>query len=348
MDKGRLFEQEIQEQPEVLTRFLDRQAKNVVKIADLIRRRDIEHIVIAARGTSDNAAIYGRYALESHYGAVVSLAAPSLFTLYHRPPRLGKALVIGVSQSGQGADVVEVVAQAKQQGALTLGVTNFAESPLAKAADCVILLEAGEERAVAATKTYTAQLMALALLTAALSGDDEYMETLRRVPDVVAEAVALKGMIKQSAERYRYMQSGVTLGRGYNYATAFEAALKLKETCYLAIEPYSTADYRHGPIAVAAEGFPALLIGPSGAVFDDVLACAQELRDKNAELIVFSDREELLSLARLPVRMPAPLPEWLTPIPYIVPCQLFALYLSLARGHDPDQPRGLKKVTVTR
>ena len=341
------FEQEIHEQPAVLARFLEKQAKNVAQIADIIRNRDIAHVVIAARGTSDNAATYGRYILESHCGLVVSLAAPSLFTLYRRPPRLGKALVIGISQSGQAADIIEVVTQAKQQGALTLAITNFGESPLAGVADCVITLQAGAERAVAATKTYTAQLMALALLTATLCGSDEQLDPLRRVPEVVAETLALKDTIRQAAERYRYMQHGVVLGRGYNYATAFEIALKLKETCYLVMEPYSTADFRHGPIAIAGEGFPAFLIGPTGAVFDDVRACAQELLARNAELIAFSDREELLALARVPLRMPASLPEWLSPIPYVVPGQLFALYLAVTRGYNPDQPRGLKKVTVT-
>jgi len=342
------FEREIRQQPEVLARFLERQTGNVARIAEAIRARDIAHIIIAARGTSDNAATYGRYILESHYGAVVSLAAPSLFTLYRRPPRVGKALVVGVSQSGEGTDIIEVVTQAKAQGALTLAITNFGQSPLARIADHVITLEAGEERAVAATKTYTAQLMALALLAATLGGDDGHLAALQQVPDAVAETLKLQDTIREIVERYRYMQACVVLGRGYNYATAFEIALKLKETCYLAVEPYSTADFRHGPIAMIGEGFPAFLIGPGGAVYDDVCALAREMLAKNAELIALSDRDELLSLARTPLHMPASIPEWVSPIPYVVPGQLFALYLSLTRGYDPDRPRGLSKVTLTR
>ena len=161
------------------------------------------------------------------------------------------------------------------------------------------------------------------------------------------QALALESEIKVMVERYRYMRDCVVLGRGYNYATAFEIALKLKETCYLATQPYSTADFRHGPVAMIDEGFPALIMGPSGAVFDDVLRCAQEMVEKKAEIIALSDRDELLSLARSPLRMQGALPEWLTPMPYIVPGQLFALYLSLTRGYNPDQPRGLTKVTLT-
>ncbi len=342
------FEQEILEQPDVLTRLLQRQTGNVQRIAAAIRQRDIQHVVIAARGTSDNAATYGRYVLESHCGVVVSLAAPSLFTLYRRPPRLDSALVIGVSQSGQGQDIIEVISEAKRQGAATLAITNFGDSPLAAVADHVITLEAGVECAVAATKTYTAQLMAFALLATAWEADDEHLGLLQHVPDMVGEALGLKDTIRQAVERYRYMEHGVVLGRGYNYATAFEIALKLKETSYLVIEPYSTADFRHGPIAMAEEGFPAFLIGPTGAVFDDVLAAGNELIAKGAEVIAFSDQDELLALARVPLRMPAPLPEWLSPMPYVVPGQLFALYLALTRGYNPDQPRGLSKVTVTR
>lgn len=342
------FAREIREQPEVLARFLERQAKNVARIAEILRARGLMHVVIAARGTSDNAATYGRYIFESHCGAVVSLAAPSLFTLYRRPPRLRHALVIGISQSGQGTDIIEVVAEGKRQGALTLSLTNHADSPLAEASDFVITLEAGEERAVAATKTYTAQLMALALLAISLQGEGDHLEVLQRVPEMVAETLQLDERIREAVERYRYMQTCVVLGRGYNYATAFEISLKLKETCYLSAEPYSTADFRHGPVAMVGEGFPAFVIGPAGAVFPDVLACAHELAEKGAELIALSDREELLSLARTAFPMAGSIPEWVSPIPYVVPGQLFALYLSITRGYNPDQPRGLRKVTRTR
>ncbi|NLS79976.1 MAG: SIS domain-containing protein [Chloroflexi bacterium] len=341
------LEREIHEQPAVLARFLARQSDNVARIAAAVADADISHIVIAARGTSDNAATYGRYILESMAGTVVSLAAPSLFTLYHRPPRLNRALVIGVSQSGRGLDIVEVLRQSKAQGAMTLAITNFVDSPMAQVADHVIGLEAGEERAVAATKTYTAQLLALASLAAALAKDEARLRELVQVPEWVASALTLQDEIIRAAERYRYMEVCAMLGRGYNYATAFEIALKLKETCYLSTQPYSTADFRHGPIAMISPSFPVFLVGPSGVVYDDVYGCAQELVQRDAELIAISDREPLLALARTPLRMPVAMPEWLSPIAYVVPGQLFALAQAVSRGYNPDQPRGLEKVTLT-
>ena len=339
--------QEIREQPEALARLLDRQARNIQEIATQIGRREISHVIIAARGTSNNAGVYGRYALESLAGLVGSLAAPSLFTLYKRPPRLDKALVVGISQSGQGTDIIQVLSEANAQGALTLALTNYASSPMAEIADLLIPLEAGEEQSVAATKTYTAELLALAALSAALGGEASRRDELQRIPDVVGRVLRMEERIQTAVERYRYMQGCVVLGRGYNYATALEIALKLKETCYLATQPYSTADFRHGPIAMISPGFSALVIGPKGAVFEDVFDCAQELLEKQAELIVLSDQDNLLGLARTPLAMPDGIPEWLTPIPYVVPGQLFALYLSLSRGYNPDQPRGLRKVTRT-
>ena len=341
------LEREIHEQPAVLRRFLARQSENIARIAKAVAAADVSHIVIAARGTSDNAATYGRYILESLAGTVVSLAAPSLFTLYHRPPRLDRALVIGISQSGQGTDILEVLRQAREQGALTMAITNFVDSPLAQMAEHIIALEAGEERSVAATKTYTAQLLAMASLAAALANDEARLRELTQVPDRVAEALTLQDEIIRAAERYRYMEVCALLGRGYNYATAFEIALKLKETCYLSTQPYSTADFRHGPIAMVSPSFPVFLIGPSGAVYDDVHSCAQELLQREAELIVVSDQEPLLVLARTPLRMPAAMPEWLSPIAYVVPGQLFALASAVSRGYNPDQPRGLQKVTLT-
>jgi glucosamine--fructose-6-phosphate aminotransferase (isomerizing) len=341
------LEKEIFEQPAVLEKLAQNQAAHIAGIAEEIRRKNVSHIVLAARGTSDNAATYGRYLLESLAGIVVSLAAPSLFTLYKDPPRLDQSLVIGISQSGESTDIIQVIEEANRQDALTLAITNDGDSPLAESPDHLITLEAGEERSVAATKTYTAELMALAFLTAHLSQNQALLTDLERVPGWVEETLNLCDVIHSVAERYRYMEELVVLGRGYNYATAFETALKLKETCYLGTQPYSTADFRHGPIAVVEGGFPAWIIGTKGPVLDDVLDCAKELVEKNAELIAVSDQPALLDLARTPLKMPSDVPEWVSPIPYVVPGQLFALFLSVTRGYNPDQPRGLHKVTRT-
>jgi glucosamine--fructose-6-phosphate aminotransferase (isomerizing) len=343
-----ILEQEIHQQPDVLARLIEVQGRRVEALAATIRQAGPRFVLIAARGSSDNAAVYGKYLLESLVGLPVALAAPSVVTYYGRMPDVRDALVIGVSQSGKGEDVREVVRQAREQGALTLAITNDPASPLAEAAAHRILLDAGEERSLAATKTFTAQMTAFALLTAALSGRPDLLDELHRLPGWVEHTLRLSTRVPALAERYRYMLYCVTLGRGYNYATAFELALKLKELTYITATPYSSADFRHGPIAQVEAGFPVLLIAPSGRVLDDMLALAHDLHTRQAELIVISDAQAALELARTPLIIPADIPEWLSPVVSVVPGQLFALGLSLAKGYDVDHPRTLTKVTSTR
>jgi len=339
---------EIHEQPEVLLRLLDREAETAARIAATIRARGIRYAVIAARGTSDNAARYAQYLFGAHNRLPVGLATPSLFSVYGQPPWLEDGLVIGISQSGRSPDIVAVLEEGRRQGAPTLAITNDPDSPLAAQADDVILLHAGEERAVAATKTYTAQLAALALLSCALGDDPDRLAALRRVPLAVERVFAGEELIARAVERYRYMETCVVLGRGYNYATAFEIALKLKELNYLIAEPYSSADFMHGPIAVVGSGFPALVIAPSGKMFDTMRDFTLELKSRGAELLIISDRPDLLAEAVTPLPLPEGVPEWLSPVVAVVPGQLFALHLTLTRGHDPDRPLGLRKITLTR
>jgi glucosamine--fructose-6-phosphate aminotransferase (isomerizing) len=338
---------EIHEQPEVLTRLLDRQAETAAQIAAAIRTRDVRYAVIAARGTSDNAARYAQYLFGALNRLPVALATPSLFSIYRTPPQLRDALVLGISQSGQSPDIVAVIEEGRRQGALTVAATNAPDSPLAHATDHILPLDAGEERAVAATKTYTAQLAALALLAVQLAGDGERLASLRSVPEAVKKTLALEEPISMAAQRYAYATECVVLGRGYNYATAFEIALKLKELSYIVAEPYSSADFRHGPVAIVERGFPAVVVTPQGAVYPDTLALAHELAAREAELIVISEQDEALRLARTPLRLPVALPEWLSPFTSVLPGQLLALHITLAKGYDPDHPRGLKKITET-
>jgi glucosamine--fructose-6-phosphate aminotransferase (isomerizing) len=341
---------EIFEQPLVLTRLLESETHGVREIASAVRARRVQYVLIAARGTSDNAARYGQYLLGAQNRLPVGLATPSLFSVYKQSPRLDQGLVVGISQSGRSPDIVAVLAEARQQGAPTLAVTNDPGSPLADEAEFVIPLHAGEEQAVAATKTYTAQLAALAMLSCTLDDDDSRLEALRQVPGMVQQVLDGHEQIAPAVERYRYMESCVVLGRGYNYATAFEIALKLKELTYIVAEPYSSADFRHGPVAIVERGFPAVVVAPQGAVYPDMLALARELAapGRAAELIVISEEDEPLGLARTPLRLPVALPEWLSPFTCVVPGQLLALHVTLAKGYDPDHPRGLKKVTETR
>jgi len=338
---------EIHEQPEVLLRLLDRQTETVARIAAAIRARDVRYAVIAARGTSDNAARYAQYLFGALNRLPVALATPSLFSIYRTPPQLHDALVLGISQSGQSPDIVAVIEEGRRQGALTVAVTNAPDSPLAHAADHVLPLGTGKERSVAATKTYTAQLAALALLAVQLAGDGERLASLRSMPEAVKKTLAMEEPISLAAQRYAYATECVVLGRGYNYATAFEIALKLKELTYVVAEPYSSADFRHGPVAIVERGFPAVVVAPQGAVYPDMLALACELAAREAELIVISEQDEPLRLARTPLRLPVALPEWLSPFTCIVPGQLLALHVTLAKGYDPDHPRGLKKITET-
>ncbi len=340
---------EILEQPTCLERLLSSQKKSVEKIAAVIQAQDIRFAFLAARGTSDNAGRYANYLWGAMNGLPLALATPSLFTYYQQPPKLNNALVVGISQSGQSPDIVSVLQEGKRQGNLTLAITNETDSPLAQSADFVLDIEAGPELAVAATKTYTTELMAIAMLSAALAGEAARWEELEQVASWVSEALRQDEIVRQLAQRYRYMQQCVVLGRGYNYATAFEWALKLKELTYVEAEPYSSADFQHGPVAMVARGFPVMAVLPKGKVFDSMIVLLKHLQtDLLAELVVISNSTEVLSMAQAPFKISAEVPEWLSPLVAIVPAQLFSYHLTLAKGYDADQPRTISKVTETR
>lgn len=338
---------EIHEQPEVLERLLDRQASEVDAAARLVAARRPDWVLLAARGSSDNAGLYAQYVLGARNGLAVAMATPSLFTHYGSPPRLTGALVVAISQSGQSPDIISVLAEARRQGAPTLAITNDPTSTLAAAADLVIATGAGPELAVAATKTYTSQLLAIAMLSAALRGGEGDDEALRRVPMAVRETLEIEAAIAEVARRYAAMTHCVVLGRGFEYATAREWALKLEELTYVVAEPYSTADFRHGPAAMAAPGFPVLAVVPGGAVYRDHLALLTTLVERGVDLVALSDQEEALQLARSPIRLPGLLPEWLRGIATVVAAQLFSYHQAKAMGRDTESPRGLTKVTRT-
>jgi len=342
------LEREIHEQPDVLARLLESQADAIRAVAARVRARGLRTVFLAARGSSDNAGLYAKYVWGVHNGLPIALAAPSLFSVYKRPPVIADSLVVGISQSGQSPDIVGVLEEGRRQGAETLAIVNAPDSPLARAAASVIDISAGDERAVAATKTYTAQLMAVAMFSAALAEDQARWDELSRVPGAVAQVLEGEGAIAAHAERYRFMNHCVVLGRGFNYATAFEWALKLKELSYVVAEPYSSADFQHGPMALLERGFPVLAAAPGGAVFDDTLALLRRMvKERLIELLVLSDRKEALDIAHTPVRLPAGIAEWLTPIVTVVAAQLLCLHLTRAKGLDTESPRGLNKVTLT-
>lgn len=339
---------EILDQPAVLTRLLATRMDDVRRMAQEVARREVDFVLLAARGTSDHAGLYAKYVWGIRNRLPVALAAPSMFSVYQSPPRLKHALVVGISQSGQSPDIVSVVQEGRRQGAATLAITDDLSSPLARAADLVIFTDTGTERSVAATKTYTAQLMAIAMLSVGLRPGGEGQRELELVPDLVRQALRLDSIVEQTAGRYRDMTKCVVLGRGFNYATAHEWSLKLKELAYVIAAPYSSADFLHGPVAMMDRGFPVLAVAPDGATLPDLLPVLKELvLSRDVDLLVISDHPEALALAKAPLTIPAGVPEWLSPFVAIVPAQLFSHHLAVLRGLDVEHPRGLQKVTKT-
>ena len=339
---------EILEQPGALARLLETRAADVRGMADVIRSRKVKCAFLAARGSSDNAGLYAKYLWGSFNRLPVALAAPSLFGAYGTPPAIGDMLVVGISQSGESPDIVNVLEEGRRQGALTLAITNVPSSPLARASELVLDTGAGPELSVAATKTYTSQLLAIAMLSVGLSEDARRAEQLELLPGLVREMFALEAEIELAAARLASIAQCVVLGRGYNYATAYEWALKLKELAQVVAEPYSSADFQHGPVALISDGFPVFAVAPAGAVLPEIVALLSRLVEtRRVDLLAVSNDERVLSLASAGFRLPEALPEWLSPLVAIVPAQLLCYHLARARGFDTEKPRGLEKVTRT-
>jgi glucosamine--fructose-6-phosphate aminotransferase (isomerizing) len=344
---------EIFEQPLVFERLLAESREQIRAVTHAVVERAPKLVVFAARGSSDNAATYAHYLIETHLGLPVSSSAPSVYSLYQRFPRLVDALVIGISQSGQSPDVVGVLAEGQRQGALTVAITNERSSPLAQAADLLIEQRSGQEQSVAATKTYTTQLMALALVVAELSQDAELLAGIDRLPAAARLALELEDATERMAGDLAQHPACLVLARGFNHATAFELALKFKELAYLFAEPYSAADFLHGPMALAERGLPAILLGVRGPAEEGLLELADHLVDAGVGLFPISDDPELLARAASTHSLSlaavlAGVPEPLSPILSVIPGQLLALYLAQRRrGGDLDRPRGLSKITRT-
>jgi len=342
-----ILQQEIFQQPVVVKELLEKEEKNIWTIAKSLEGK-FQYIVIAARGTSDNAGVYSQYLFGYFNHLQVGLATPSLYTYYQSPPNLKGALVIGISQSGQSPDINAVIEEAKRQGCPTLALVNDETSPLARTCDAMIPLHAQPEQAVAATKSYTSALVGLAALSCAISNDETRFQQVLELPQILEETLSLGTEIQTRAERYRYMQHCAVIGRGFSYTTAFEVALKIKELSSVIAEPYSSADFRHGPIATATPGFPVILIAPKGIIQEDILALHTELRRRKVEEIIISNDAKLLDEAQTPLPIPNSVPEWLSPVASVIPGQLFAMNLALVKGMNVDQPVGLTKVTSTR
>jgi glucosamine--fructose-6-phosphate aminotransferase (isomerizing) len=334
--------EEIREQPEVIARTLEVNIDAAILVATLAN--SCTHAVIAGRGTSDNAGRYAQYVWGTRNGLSVGLTTPSLFSVYDRPPRLDGALVVGVSQSGQSPDIVSVLEEGRSQGRPTVAITNEVSSPLADVADVVIDIRAGEEKAVAATKTYTAQLAVVALISEAMTGAQGSLDELA---SLAGEALGQEDRARELAASFAAMEHCAVLGRGFNQSTAFEWALKLQELTHVVAQPFSTADFLHGPIAVVEPGYPVLAVAATGPAIDDVVEVLRRCRDAEASLIVITNESRAANVTPNSLSFSRMTEEWLSPIPAIVIGQLFAYHLTSAKGLDPESPRGLRKVTRT-
>lgn len=337
---------EIKEQPEIIHNLIAVEMDNINNIADKLRGK-FKYIVIAARGTSDNAARYAQYVLGAFNRIQIALATPSLFTIYDSQPKLDEALVIGISQSGQSPDIVSVLQEAKKQNRPTLCITNDSDSPLANASDFIIPLHANKERAVAATKTYTASLAAIAMFSACLAEDQNRMNEIHRIAEKLDQVIKEALLVVPKTERYRYIESCVVIGRGFNYSTAYEIALKVKELTRVVTIPYSSADFKHGPIATVQQGFPVIVVASAGSMGDHINDFTSKLMEMGAEIIAVSDYPSLLEKSDLGFKIEPGIPEWLSPIANILPGQLFARQLAIEKGLNIDKPEGLSKVTET-
>ncbi len=340
---------EILEQPAAAERQLASSQAALDALATRLRARPVDFVVVAARGTSDHAAIYAQYLLGTVHRLPVALAAPSILSLYSIVPRFDRALVIGISQSGASPDIVGVVAAARAQGAPTLAITNDPDSALAAAADHVVELAAGPELAIAATKTYTTSLLAIARLSAALGDDATALAELATIPAAIERALSVEPELAAIAAALAPANRCVVLGRGFEYATAREWALKLKELAQVFADPYSAADFQHGPVALIEPGVPVLAVAPEDRASAGLVELLGRLRrEAAADVFVLSDSARIRAAASRSVGLPSDVPEWLRPIVSIVPAQLYAYHLTRAKGLDVEAPRNLSKVTLTR
>ncbi len=334
---------EIAEQPAAARRTLEHLLPERERLRELFEGR--RRVLLVARGSSDNAAIYGRYLLEVASGIPAALAAPSVATHYGARLDLDDTLVVSVSQSGSTAEIVETQEWARSCGAATVSVSNVAGSPLAAAADLALTTQAGPEVAVPATKTYLTQMLALAVVADALGRPSSLAEDLGRVPE------AVEGLLGQDVDDAAAALAGVdrvvVSGRGLLLGTALETALKMEETCLRPVRGYSYADLRHGPISVVGDGVLAVLVAAAhGPLAEPMVELADDLNARGARVLGLGGSPEFAD--RCDVHLAGPdLPETVEPVASIVPAQMMIERLALRLGLDPDNPRGLNKVTQT-
>lgn len=342
------MEKEIFEQGRVFADCLKYNEEILNKLSFEIHTKKFSAIVLAARGSSDNAGNYFKYAYESLVGTPVALAAPSVNTIYNGNLNLKNCLVIGVSQSGAAEDVMAVLDNAKKQKATTITITNNLNSKMAKMADYHLFCNAGEEVSVAATKTFTSEMFLLAEIAAKVSGNKEYIENLQNLPVNIEKIFTLHNKIEELAKKYKNVFSILVLARGLNYAIAQETALKLQETSYINARPYAASDFVHGPIAIVDDKTNIILLAPSGSTEKDMVNLKTRLLFAGAKIIMYTDKKEIAEGCADSIILPVSGNDYITPFYNVVISQMLACCLSVERGLNPDAPRGLKKVTITK
>lgn len=344
-----LMQQEIFQQPEVFKKCIETNRETLETLVKTLKEKEITNVYIAARGTSDHAGTYGKYLIESMVGIPAGLAAPSAITLYGGKMNFKNMLVIGISQSGAAADVLEVMKQAKSTGAVTLTITNTLGSPLAVAADFHLYCDAGLEKSVAATKTFGSQLYLIANFVAMWADNKELISALKTIPDDIVKVLDKNQEVAELVKRYRFMNECFVLSRGYNYPLAMEAALKIQETNYVKAKAYPISDFHHGPFAMVEEATPVFMYVNGGNIKEDSKAMIEKLKNAGADICMISDDKELLSEGTVSFEIPDTKgSDAVAAFYFAVFAQLFACNLTAVKGRNPDAPRGLNKVTITK
>lgn len=344
------LEKEIRQQPDVLSGIEEANREKITALVAEAKKRGIRNVTIAARGTSDHAAIYGQYLLAITAGIPCGLATPSAVSKYGADIDYSGHLVIGISQSGMAEDVICVIEDAKKHGALTASVTNNESSPLAKAVDFSLYCNAGPETSIAATKTFTSQLYIMAMLAAEWGGDDELYKALRKLPEITSELLCdMPTALEPIAKKYKELSAASVLGRGLLYPIALEGALKILETNKIKMRGYAVSDFHHGPKAQIGKGDLAIILACNGKTLDDEKEMCRELLAVGGDVLVITDKSDDFGAATV-LHVPTSNykhPDAITAFCCAITLQILALKLTEVRGIDPDASEVLKKVTVT-
>jgi len=353
-----LMWKEINETTEIFGEIQSNNAKIMKDLVADIKAGSATNFVAAARGTSDHALIYFKYFLEVNSIYTVGLSAPSVITLYKGKINYSNSIVIGCSQSGKAADVLEVIRRGNEQGAITIAITNNLDSPMAKEAKYHLYCSAGEEKSVAATKTFSAQMFLLLWLASEISENKEALLHVKNLKQEISKVVPqIDALTTKFAKKFSYMQSGFVLSRGVTYAIALEASLKLQETCYIQMKGYAGSDFYHGPMAMVNENTPVIIYCAKNngdaelqrLVREDQMQCIDKMINLNAPVLLVTNDPVLTGKAKCnDALIDFGVPEEICMFAFALFAQMFACKTSCLIGNNPDAPRALSKVTITK